>query len=57
LSKAAGDYNSTIENLTEEEKERYYELSNLIANYNSSAVIGYDEQGNAIINKNTNLKE
>ena len=57
LSKAAGDYNSTIENLTEEEKERYYELSNLIANYNSSAVIGYDAQGNAIINKNTNLKE
>ena len=57
LSKAAGDYNSTIDNLTEEEKERYYELSNLIANYNSSAVIGYDEQGNAIINKNTNLKE
>ena len=57
LSKAAGDYNSTIDNLTEEEKERYYELSNLIANYNSAAVIGYDAQGNAIINKNTNLKE
>ena len=57
LSKAAGDYNSTIDNLTEEEKERYYELSNLIANYNSSAVIGYDAQGNAIINKNANLRE
>lgn len=57
LSKAAGDYNSTIDNLTEEEKERYYELSNLIANYNSAAVIGYDAQGNAIINKNANLKE
>ena len=57
LSKAAGDYNSTIDNLTEEEKERYYELSNLIASYNSAAVIGYDAHGNAIINKNTNLKE
>ena len=57
LSKAAGDYNSTIDNLTEEEKERYYELSNLIANYNSAAVMGYDAQGNAIINKNINLKE
>lgn len=57
LSKAAGDYNSTIDNLTEEEKERYYELSNLIASYNSAAVIGYDAHGNAIINKNTNLKK
>ena len=57
LSKAAGDYNSTIDNLTEEEKERYYELSNLIASYNSAAVIGYDAHGNAIINKNTNLRE
>ena len=28
-----------------------HNLRNLIANYNSSAVIGYDAQGNAIINK------
>ena len=57
LSKRAGDYNSTIDNLTEDEKARYFELSNLIASYNDSAVAGYDEQGNAIIRNNEALEE
>ena len=57
LSKAAGNYNSTIENLSDEEKTRYYELSNMIAKYNSTAVIGYDAQGNAIISKNVELEK
>lgn len=57
LSRRAGAYNSTINNLTEEQKSRYYELSNLIAQYNSAAVIGYDQQGNAIIDINHNLEE
>ena len=57
LSRRAGNYNATINNLTDEEKQRYYELSNLIAEYNSTAVIGYDEQNNAIIRNNDSLKE
>ena len=42
LSTKAGAYNSTITNLTDEEKQRYYDLSNLIASYNSDAVTAYD---------------
>ena len=57
LSKRAGHYNSTIDNLTESEKQRYFELSNLIAEYNEDAVAGYDAQGNAIIANNEALKE
>ena len=57
LSNRAGSYNSTIDNLTEDEKARYFELSNLIAQYNEGAVAGYDEQGNAIIANNDALKE
>lgn len=57
LSKRAGAYNSTIDNLTEAEKERYFELSNLIAQYNDGAVAGYDAQGNAIIGNNDALRE
>lgn len=57
LSEKAGQYNTTINNLTEDEKQRYYELSNLIAQYNPLAVAGYDEQGNAIIRNNEALKE
>ena len=57
LSERAGSYNTTIDNLTEDEKARYFELSNLIAQYNDGAVQGYDEQGNAIIANNDALKE
>ena len=57
LSTKAGAYNSTITNLTDEEKQRYYDLSNLIASYNSDAVTAYDQQGNAIIALNHNLDE
>ena len=57
LSEKVGQFNSTINNLTEDEKQRYYELSNLIAQYNPLAVAGYDEQGNAIIRNNEALKE
>lgn len=57
LSKRAGNYNETINNLTDSEKERYFELSNLIAEYNAGAVAGYDEQGNAIIRNNQQLEK
>ena len=57
LSQRAGYYNSTINNLTEEEKARYYELSDLIAQYNGDAVIGYDEQGHAILQNNKALED
>lgn len=57
LSQRAGYYNSTIDNLTEEEKARYYELSDLIAQYNGDAVIGYDEQGHAILQNNKALED
>lgn len=57
LSEKAGQYNTTINNLTEDEKQRYYELSDLIAQYNPLAVAGYDEQGRAILRNNEALKE
>lgn len=57
LANRAGNYNITIDNLTENEKARYFELSNLIAQYNEGAIQGYDEQGNAIIANNDALKE
>ena len=57
LSDLAGNYNSTIDNLTQEEKQRYYELSNLIAKYNDDAIVGYDQQGNAIIRLNQKLDD
>ena len=57
LSERAGNYNQTIDNLTDAEKQRYYELSNLIAEYNDGAVVGYDEQGNAIIRNNQQLEK
>ena len=56
LSERAGSYNKTIDNLTESEKQRYYELSNLIAEYNTAAIVGYDQQGNAIVRNNKQLE-
>ena len=59
LAKKAGANtgDSTINNLTQAQKQRYNELKNLIAEYNSDAVVGYDEQGNAILKNNDALKD
>ena len=49
LSNKVGQYGSTIDKLTDEEKTRYHELTNEFAQYNQAVIVGYDEQGNAIV--------
>lgn len=49
LSEKAGQYGSHIDRLTEEEKTRYHELTNKFTEYNQAVIVGYDEQGNAIV--------
>ena len=58
LAKKAGaiNFDNTIDNLTERERERYNQIKNLIAQYNEDAIIGYNEQGQAILNNNTLLQ-
>ena len=57
LSKKAGEYDKNISNLTEEEQRRYAELKDKILEYNQEALIGYDEEGNAILKKNAGIQE
>ena len=49
LSSKAGQYGSTIDNLTQEEKERYWEITDQFTQYNDAVIAGYDEQGHAIV--------
>lgn len=49
LSNKAGQYGSHLDRLTEEEKTRYHELTNKFTQYNQAVIVGYDEQGNAIV--------
>ena len=56
LSQKAGDYRSTINLLTEEEKQRYFELTDEFSQYNQSVIVGYDNQGHAIVENQQALK-
>lgn len=49
LSEKAGAYGVNLDNLTDEEKDRYHELTNKFTEYNQAVITGYDEQGNAIV--------
>lgn len=49
LSEKAGAYGIHINDLTQEEKNRYHELTNTFTEYNKQVISGYDEQGNAIV--------
>ena len=57
LSNKAGEYGRNIDNLTDEEKDRYYQLIDTFSQYNDSVIAGYDAQGNAIVKNNGVLKE
>ena len=52
LSEKAGQYGRNIDSLTEDQKKRYFEITNAIAQMNSNAVLAYDSQGNAILKNN-----
>ena len=57
LSEKAGAYGSTIENLTDDEKQRYWELTDKFTSYNDAVIAGYDEQGHAIVRGQDALKD
>lgn len=43
--------------LTQEEENKYHELVDTITQYNNEAIIGYDNQGDKIVNNNTLLQQ
>lgn len=57
LAAKAGTYGETMYNLSEAEQARYYELLDIILQYNSEAVLAYDAEGHAIVNNNNLLNE
>lgn len=57
LSDKAGAYGSTIENLTDDQKQRYWELTDKFTSYNDAVIAGYDEQGHAIVRGQDALKD
>ena len=57
LSVKAGQYGENLDEMTEEEQNRYHELTNAFTQYNEAVILGYDAQGNAIVNNQTALKE
>ena len=48
LSKLAGDYGKNIDNLTDQQKQRYWQLNDTFTQFNQSVITGYDDQGHAI---------
>ena len=57
LSESVGNYGRNLQNLTQEEQDRYHELTNKFAEYNDSVILGYDNQGNAIVKNQQALKD
>ena len=57
LSEKAGDYGINLDNLTQQEQDRYHQITNSFAEYNSAVIAGYDEQGNAIVKGQDALKD
>lgn len=49
LAEKAGDYGRNLNQLTEDERNRYHELTNKFTEYNKAVIEGYDDQGNAIV--------
>ena len=56
LAEKAGEYDSTIDNLTDSERDRYNELKNTLLQYNSEALLGYNAEGEAILKKNQSIQ-
>ena len=57
LSQQAGRYGQNLNKLTQEEQDRYHELTDQFVEYNDQVIIGYDAQGHAIVDNQTALKE
>lgn len=57
LSEKAGDYGINLDNLTQQEQDRYHQITNSFAEYNDAVIAGYDEQGNAIVKGQDALKD
>lgn len=57
LSEKAGQYGENLYTMTEEEQNRYHELTDTFAEYNSAIILGYDEQGRAIVNNQTAIQK
>ena len=59
LAKKAGaaNFDATIDNLTQSERERYNQIKNIIVSYNDQALAGYNAQGQAILDNNTKLEK
>ena len=57
LSRRAGQYGKNLDNLTAEQQDRYHEITNEFSKYNDAVIVGYDEQGNAIVENQDALRE
>ena len=57
LSEKAGDYGIYLDNLTQQEQDRYHQITNSFTEYNDAVIAGYDEQGNAIVKGQDALKD
>ena len=53
----ADNYDATIDNLTQAERQRYIEIKNLFAEYNSSVVRGYETEKGVILEKNAAIQQ
>ncbi|RGG62129.1 hypothetical protein DWX11_12300 [Ruminococcus sp. AF18-29] len=56
LSKGVDNFGNNL-SLTNDEYSRYKEISNELAEINPKLIQGYDDEGNAIINKNNAIKD
>ena len=57
LSEKAGAYGVNLDQLTQDEQDRYHEITDTFAEYNQAVIVGYDEQGHAIVRGQDALKE
>lgn len=57
LSKLAGKYGQNLDKMTQEEQNRYHELTNEFTQYNDAVILGYDAQGNAIVANQNALQD
>ena len=57
LSSKAGEYGVNLDTLSQEEQDRYHQITNAFAEYNSAVIAGYDDQGNAIVKGQDALRQ
>ena len=57
LSEKAGAYGVNLDNLTQDEQNRYHEITDAFVEYNQAVIVGYDDQGHAIVKGQDALRE